>query len=250
MAMALEGARTRAVRTRAVGTRAVERGERFAGTSRISTRRGVVLGLLAGTHVVVLHPAGAGGEGVLGFDKIFKCTPGAKCVSTASFNQPSQYSSPWIVPGGKSLREAAEDLSRAVEEVGGRESTTLSAPFERQDGAVGVSASSKGWGEDMRFLLKKDAEKNTILVTYSIASPNSGAKVPVPDPPGCLEAGCITGPPQRRYVEAIRNILGWLPLETDEDKKWVQIMAPFLINPDDYVSTDSATGLTTAGTTS
>lgn len=228
-------------------TSAVGRGERLAGTRKIPSRRGVLLGLLAGTQVVILQPAVV--AGAEGFDKIIKCTAGGKCVSTASFNQPSQYSSPWIVPGGKSLREAAEDLSRAVEEVGGQ-STIVSAPFERQDGAMGVSASSKGWGEDMRFLLKEDAEKGTVLVTYSIASPTSSVKVPVPDPPGCLEAGCITGPPQRRYVEAIRNILGWLPLETDEDKKWVQIMGPFLINPDDYVSTDSATGLTTAGITS
>ena len=48
--------------------------------------------------------------------------------------------------------------------------------------------------------------------------------------------GCITGPPQRKYVDLIRDRLGWLPLETDEDKKWVQVMGPFLIDPDDYVS--------------
>ena len=58
----------------------------------------------------------------------------------------------------------------------------------------------------------------------------------LPDPPACATEGCITGPPQRKYVDLIRDRLGWLPLETDEDKKWVQVMGPFLIDPDDYVS--------------
>ena len=98
-------------------------------------------------------------------------------------------------------------------------------------------------------------------MTFTVASTSSGFRLP--DPPGCIESGCITGkrravaihhsprglgphsvltkylsagPPQRRYVEALRNRLGWLPLETDEDKKWVQMMSPFLINPDDYVT--------------
>jgi hypothetical protein len=45
-----------------------------------------------------------------------------------------------------------------------------------------------------------------------------------PDPPFCLTPGCISGPGNRGRLEALRDQLGWSNLETDEDKKWVQIM--------------------------
>jgi hypothetical protein len=34
----------------------------------------------------------------------------------------------------------------------------------------------------------------------------------------------MTGAPNRARLEALRDELDWSPLETDEDKKWVQIM--------------------------
>ena len=177
---------------------------------------------------------------------IFPCAPGP-CVSTASFNKPSQYSSPWIIPEGTSLAQARNQLEQALEDLG---ATIVSCVILEKRGGnneeeVGgeinhdqfvLVAKAEGWGEEMKFLLKKDRGLGNVgLVTFTIsaqASSGSGrqgtglltGKLSIPDPPGCLEEGCISGPPQRRYVEALRNSLQWSPLETDEDKKWVQIM--------------------------
>eukprot|EP00873_Tetraselmis_striata_P020061 jgi/Tetstr1/440325/TSEL_028662.t1 len=52
-------------------------------------------------------------------------------------------------------------------------------------------------------------------------SVDSVAKAP---PPFCTKPGCVNGPPNRQRMEALRDELLWSPLETDEDKKWVQIM--------------------------
>lgn len=43
-------------------------------------------------------------------------------------------------------------------------------------------------------------------------------------PPFCFIPGCISGPRQRVRLEALRDKLGFLSMETDEDKKWLQIM--------------------------
>lgn len=45
-----------------------------------------------------------------------------------------------------------------------------------------------------------------------------------PYPPFCFVPGCISGPKNRQRLESLRNDLGWTVLETDEDKKWVQIL--------------------------
>ncbi len=47
---------------------------------------------------------------------------------------------------------------------------------------------------------------------------------PRPDPPGCWVPGCINGPRQRARMEALRDRLGWLNLESDEDKEWVPLL--------------------------
>ena len=158
-----------------------------------------------------------------------------KCVSTASFNKPAQYTSPWVVPQGTTMSDAARQLTTALRDVGG-EGTKVATLNIPEKGAVRVTASvPKGWGDDMRFSLRPDEEKQgAILCTFTVVG-GSGA-FNLPDPPACATEGCITGPPQRKYVDLIRDRLGWLPLETDEDKKWVQVMGPFLIDPDDYVS--------------
>ena len=41
-----------------------------------------------------------------------------------------------------------------------------------------------------------------------------------PDPPGCLQRGCINGLVQRKYVDRLQ----WQNLEIDEDKRWVQLL--------------------------
>ena len=49
-------------------------------------------------------------------------------------------------------------------------------------------------------------------------------RVNVASPPGCFKPGCINGPRQRARAEALQRELGWLPLETDEEKKWVPLL--------------------------
>lgn len=199
--------------------------------------------LIWGHHTEKASAVGVGGGGRNKF--IVPCSPGP-CVSTASFNKPSQYSSPWIVPEGTTLAQAKEQIKTVLEDLGATVKPSSDRESERRasegsevkgGGDLVLVASAEGWGEDMKFLIKEDDGLGGVgLVTFTISSQEGtatsgkrgflglGNKLTVPDPPGCFESGCISGPPQRRYVEAIRNKLGWLPLETDEDKKWVQIM--------------------------
>ena len=50
------------------------------------------------------------------------------------------------------------------------------------------------------------------------------SEVPLKSPPGCFFRGCINGPRARGHVELVQADLGWLPLETDEDKAWVPLL--------------------------
>jgi hypothetical protein len=44
------------------------------------------------------------------------------------------------------------------------------------------------------------------------------------DPPGCSRPGCINGPRERERMEVLRDRLQLLVNETDEEKKWVQLL--------------------------
>ena len=170
------------------------------------------------------------------------CSPGEKCVSTANYNRgPSQvgalpgeqfrhesthnadtvfahqYAVPWIVPERMALAEASEELAQAIQDLGGTVSGIQSAGRDGTD--LELAARAPGWGEEMTFLLRNDG-----VVLYTIAGLSGFGGIRVPDPPGCFARGCISGPPQRRYVEALRDRLSWLPMETDEDKEWVQLL--------------------------
>jgi hypothetical protein len=52
----------------------------------------------------------------------------------------------------------------------------------------------------------------------------SVSRVTIPDPPFCWWPGCINGPRNRGRLEHLRDELGWVPLETDEDKHWVPLL--------------------------
>ena len=43
-------------------------------------------------------------------------------------------------------------------------------------------------------------------------------------PPGCFKPGCVNGPRNRARMEELLRAVGWLPLETDEEKKWVPLL--------------------------
>jgi hypothetical protein len=47
-----------------------------------------------------------------------------------------------------------------------------------------------------------------------------------PPPPFCFTRGCISGPPERARLEALRDALGWAVLEADggDEAVWVQIL--------------------------
>lgn len=75
------------------------------------------------------------------------------------------------------------------------------------------STSSKEDVDDLEFLFKGK------VVCY-----RSVSRVFIPDPPFCWWAGCINGPRNRGRLEKLRDDLGWVPLETDEDKNWVPLL--------------------------
>eukprot|EP00897_Mesotaenium_endlicherianum_P009313 jgi/Mesen1/840/ME000112S10991 len=74
------------------------------------------------------------------------------------------------------------------------------------DGVTGV--------DDMEFLFVR----GSIVCFRSVSRSN------VPDPPFCWWKGCINGPQNRGRLERLRDELGWVPLETDEDKSWVPLL--------------------------
>ena len=121
---------------------------------------------------------------------ILPCSSSSKCVSTASFNRPSQYASPWIVPSSLTIEEASKELKQALEDVG---STVVDENAEHAGGML-VTARAQGWGEDMKFLLKEDPDiggGGAGLVTFRIEGAQMGKGFGIPDPPGCFEKGCI-----------------------------------------------------------
>eukprot|EP00747_Dinoflagellata_sp_TGD_P027939 gnl/TRDRNA2_/TRDRNA2_132926_c0_seq1.p1 gnl/TRDRNA2_/TRDRNA2_132926_c0~~gnl/TRDRNA2_/TRDRNA2_132926_c0_seq1.p1 ORF type:complete len:292 (+),score=49.39 gnl/TRDRNA2_/TRDRNA2_132926_c0_seq1:25-876(+) len=150
--------------------------------------------------------------------RVRACVSGEKCVSTASFKSPSNYMPAWIAPTKLSIEQAAARLRRAVEDLGAQAEPPVAVP----NGGLYVAATAQGWGEKMDFVLRHDDYLEAIVVTFRIVGGGPGGKLP--DPPGCFKRGCINGPPQRRYATALGEELGWLPLEPDEEKRWVPLL--------------------------
>ena len=71
-------------------------------------------------------------------------------------------------------------------------------------------------GDDLEFFFLNDGS-GAVLFRWA-------GRVNVASPPGCFKPGCINGPRQRARAEALQRELGWLPLETDEEKKWVPLL--------------------------
>ena len=70
--------------------------------------------------------------------------------------------------------------------------------------------------DDLEFFFLNDGS-GAVLFRWA-------GRVNVASPPGCFKPGCINGPRQRARAEALQRELGWLPLETDEEKKWVPLL--------------------------
>jgi len=141
------------------------------------------------------------------------CLPGESCVSTSSFKSPSQYLPPMQLPPGVSEDAAVAELAAYITAKGGRVLERL-----EEDGMGGRYLRSemafRGEVDDVEWLFVGGG-----AVCFRAASREARAA-----PPGCLRKGCINGPRNRARMEEVGNDLGWLPLETDEDKEWVQLL--------------------------
>ncbi|KAG2426746.1 hypothetical protein HXX76_012803 [Chlamydomonas incerta] len=158
---------------------------------------------MAGLHFDV-----AGGEA-----RLLPCTPKASCVSTANFLSPSQYLAPWSFDPktpAAAKRQLLDELvgvrgGQVVREDEGRGYVAVAVPYQLGAG-------------------KSDVDLMEFKFTDVAVAFRSEARLNIPPPPFCFTPGCISGPPNRARMEALRDTLGWNSQETDEDKKWVQIL--------------------------
>ncbi|KAG0573752.1 hypothetical protein KC19_VG206600 [Ceratodon purpureus] len=177
-------------------------------------RRGFLGGLIA-VGVGGINGGGAVGEEMAALEvglqegRLRGCDGRPPCVSTSAFQSPSRFMPPWTYLGTQEHAYVA--LKSALARMG--------AQVVKEDGrryvyAVLQSATqSKEDIDDLEFLFKGK------VVCY-----RSVSRVFIPDPPFCWWAGCINGPRNRGRLEKLRDDLGWMPLETDEDKHWVPLL--------------------------
>ena len=127
------------------------------------------------------------------------CVAGTSCVSTASFRSPANYLPPWEYVGDdaaafKTLVDALRSDPKVFDMIDDENAGYVAASLRHDDADV----------DDLEF--------------------RWAGRVNVASPPGCFKPGCINGPRQRARAEALQRELGWLPLETDEEKKWVPLL--------------------------
>lgn len=102
-----------------------------------------------------------------------------------------------------------------LDELSAREASLLEV--DEADGYVAARVrfgSNDGDVDTLQFRLLTDG----VVLFKSQAAANR------PYPPFCFTPGCISGPGNRQRLEALRDDLGWRPMEPDDDKKWVQIL--------------------------
>ena len=139
------------------------------------------------------------------------CVAGASCVSTASFRSPANYLPPWEYVGDdaaafKTLVEALRSDPKVFDMIDDETAGYVAASLRHDDADV----------DDLEFFFLNDGS-GAVLFRWA-------GRVNVASPPGCFKPGCINGPRQRARAEALQRELGWLPLETDEEKKWVPLL--------------------------
>ncbi|KAJ9516875.1 hypothetical protein QJQ45_027274 [Haematococcus lacustris] len=187
------------------------------------------------------------------------CKPRTPCVSTAAFMSPSQYLPPWgfepetplsaqikllrelelmgaspmptfdLDPGPSSLQQSNNiDVHTEVEEgyagparaPAGSEQAQRSTANATSHGSVRVRVPFQVAGrvevDEMEFVFRDT------LILFRSEAVDGG--LGGPDPAFCWVTNCVSGPRQRARLEALRDALGWSVEETDEDKRWVQIM--------------------------
>lgn len=140
--------------------------------------------------------------------KLRGCSGTNPCVSTSAFQSPSRFLPPWTYIGDQ--KEEYFNLRASLIRMG--------AQVVAEDGERYIYATLEYDGpedtDDLEFLFTRGK-----IVCFRSVSRKS-----VPDPPFCWWKGCINGPRNRGRLEAIRDDLGWTPLETDEEKEWVPLL--------------------------
>ena len=141
------------------------------------------------------------------------CVAGTSCVSTASFRSPANYLPPWEYVGDdaqafKTLVDALRSKPKADVTVVDANAGYVAASLRHDDSSSDV--------DDLEFFFLNDGS-GAVLFRWA-------GRVNVASPPGCFKPGCINGPRQRARAEDLQRELGWLPLETDEEKQWVPLL--------------------------
>ncbi|KAK3238108.1 hypothetical protein CYMTET_51857 [Cymbomonas tetramitiformis] len=137
------------------------------------------------------------------------CRPKTSCVSTSAGQSPSQYIAPWDHPG----YNAEQAYSRLRSQV-------LSQGGEIMEEDIGRYIQARipfGKEEDIIEFLLIDGDDGVICL-------RDISQVALPDPPFCLGKGCINGSRNRDRVNQLRDTVGFLSFETDEDKEWVPLL--------------------------
>ncbi|BBN09015.1 hypothetical protein MPTK1_4g16400 [Marchantia polymorpha subsp. ruderalis] len=136
------------------------------------------------------------------------CDGATPCVSTSAFRSPSRFMPPWSYLNSKD--KAYDELLKALQRMGAQivvkdDDTYIYATIAQPNDVDDV--------DDLEFLFVGKQ------VCY-----RSRSRKNAPDPPFCWWPGCINGPKNRGRMERLRDELGWIPMETDEEKVWVPLL--------------------------
>ncbi|CAK9870778.1 unnamed protein product [Sphagnum jensenii] len=137
------------------------------------------------------------------------CKGSAPCVSTSAFQSPSRFMPPWVYLGNRD--EAYNALKKAL--------VQMDAKIVTDDGSRYIYAFLPSGNSRV-----DDVDDLEFLFVGNVVCYRSVSRVTIPDPPFCWWPGCINGPRNRGRLEHLRDELGWVPLETDEDKHWVPLL--------------------------
>eukprot|EP00197_Chlamydomonas_leiostraca_P013265 CAMPEP_0202883192 /NCGR_PEP_ID=MMETSP1391-20130828/39090_1 /ASSEMBLY_ACC=CAM_ASM_000867 /TAXON_ID=1034604 /ORGANISM="Chlamydomonas leiostraca, Strain SAG 11-49" /LENGTH=186 /DNA_ID=CAMNT_0049566171 /DNA_START=80 /DNA_END=640 /DNA_ORIENTATION=+ len=143
--------------------------------------------------------------------RVEACKPKTACVSTASFQSPSQYLAPWNY--APTPRPAAQ--RQLVQEVESRGGQVLQSS---EDVVVARIVYGPEDEDDVVFLFRQGED----FVLFSAQGRGLAARAA--PPPACWTPGCVSGPRQRARMDALRDALGWTSFESDEDKVWQRIL--------------------------
>ena len=130
-------------------------------------------------------------------------------ASPRARSEPPRTTSPWEYL--ESDADAFDRLLRALDEDDA--ANVLVADADR--GVVAAALTTRDGVDDYEFFFTNDGGKTVLFRAQS--------RVARASPPGCFVPGCI-GPAVRRRADALRERLGWLALETDEEKQWVPLL--------------------------